>query len=160
MTAEPLRPPNFGWLLEGELAGSGLYWRPEEIAYLHAQGIRAAVSLFETAPPPDFLAALAAAGIAWLHAPIADFTAPDLDLLERVIAFVDASLAAGTPVVVSCGAGLGRTGTILAGCLVARGQSPDDAIAAVRARRPGSIETSAQEALIRRYAASRREGGQ
>ena len=51
-----------------------------------------------------------------------------------------------------CGAGLGRTGTILACYRVWQGDSAGVAIAEVRARRPGSIETAEQEAIITAYA--------
>ncbi len=53
-----------------------------------------------------------------------------------------------------CLAGLGRTGTIAACCLVASGRSPADAIRAVRAARPGSVQNPAQEAFVVAFAAA------
>ena len=62
------------------------------------------------------------------------------------------SVSAGRPVGVSCGAGLGRTGTILACYLVSQCFSAEEAINKVRVRRPGSIETREQEDAILAYA--------
>jgi protein-tyrosine phosphatase len=51
-------------------------------------------------------------------------------------------------VVVHCWGGLGRSGTIAAACLVARGAGAEEAIAAVRAARPGAVQTAAQELFV------------
>jgi hypothetical protein len=80
-----------------------------------------------------------------LHTPIANFTALDPEQIKQIIAFLHHSLASDSPVLVWCGAGIGRTATILACYLVAYGQARAEAIATVRTIRPGSIETAAQE---------------
>lgn len=156
MPGDSAPPRNFGWLIDGQIAGSGLYWRDDEIAFLRDQGIRLAISLFEQAPPPAFVDALARAGIRWVHAPLVDFSAPGVEFAADVVRQAESAVAAGEPVVISCGAGLGRTGTILACCLVSRGETPEAAIAAVRARRPGSIETPEQERAIVAFAREHR----
>ncbi|MFC1847184.1 dual specificity protein phosphatase family protein [Chloroflexota bacterium] len=66
--------------------------------------------------------------------------------------FIENSLFNNKPVGVSCGAGLGRTGTILACYLVSRGYDADAAINEIRKNRPGSIETQEQEDAIKAYA--------
>ena len=47
-----------------------------------------------------------------------------------------------------CGAGIGRTGTMIACYLVDKGFSAEEAIQLVRQARPGSIETREQEQVI------------
>jgi Dual specificity phosphatase, catalytic domain len=89
--------------------------------------------------------------------PLADFTAPTLEHVEQALAIIDGFLVHGLPVAVHCGAGLGRTGTILACYLVSQGSSAKDASQQVRTRRPGSIETPEQEAVIEAYEQARQD---
>jgi len=142
--------PNFSWLIANELAGMGRSRTAADLATVRARGVRAVISLTEEPLPAAWVAA---ARLDILHVPVADFTAPTPAQIALVIAAMDAYHAAGLPVVVHCAGGRGRTGTLLACALVARGESAVDAIAAVRAARPGSIETAEQEAAIAAYAA-------
>jgi protein-tyrosine phosphatase len=59
----------------------------------------------------------------------------------------------GESVVVTCLGGLGRSGTVVACCLVAAGMTPDAAIVAVRAARgPRALETAGQERFVAAFA--------
>jgi len=152
--------PNFGWLVPGELAGSARPMSDDALAALAAQGVRAVISLTEEPLPA---AALRAADLAAVHLPVADFTPPTQEQIAAAVAAIERFVAAGRPVAVHCAAGLGRTGTILACALVSRGPAAPAAIAAVRAARPGSIETPEQEAAVigwgmSRQPTARREG--
>jgi len=90
---------------------------------------------------------LNALGIAWHHLPIVDMQPPD----ERFeTAWRDhgpglrAALRRGGRVLVHCRGGLGRSGLVAARMLVELALPPPLAVAAVRAARPGAIETEAQ----------------
>lgn len=66
-------------------------------------------------------------------APIEDYHLCALSVLNRTLAFIKESDAAGEPVVIHCAGGRGRTGFIHAAWLVrARGFSVEQAIAAVK----------------------------
>ena len=89
--------------------------------------------------------------MAWLHLPIADVQPPGRDFEAKwaeVGEGLRARLRDGFGVLVHCKGGLGRAGTIAARLLVELGEEPAAAIRAVRAVRPGAIETEAQEAHV------------
>ena len=73
----------------------------------------------------------------------------------RITAPVLRANAAGMGVAVHCGAGLGRTGVIVACYFVAKEMSAKNAVARVRRLRPGSIETEEQEEAVNEFARRR-----
>lgn len=144
---------SFSWIVEGEVAAMSRPW-PEDIEDLAALGIAGILSLTESVPE-----GLPHPSVVHLHLPVRDFTAPTLSDFAHAIEFIDGVVSRGSAVAVHCGAGLGRTGTVIAAWLVHHGWEPRAAIREVRRRRPGSIETDEQEAAILRFAETTREGG-
>lgn len=103
---------------------------------------------------PDQLQAGALAhGMEWHHLPIQDVSIPDEhfeDLWVYSGLRLRQLLGQGQNIVIHCKGGLGRTGMIGARLLVELGVEPEVAIHRVRAARPGSIETLAQEEHVRK----------
>ena len=87
----------------------------------------------------------------WHHWPIIDVSTPDpaFDAAwpERS-AKLRTVLANGGRVLIHCRGGLGRSGMLAARLLVESGTTAPAAIAAVRAARPGAVETRAQERWV------------
>lgn len=140
---------NFSWLEGGKVAGSaqpGLRSEVEEdLRFIRAVGLKAIISLTEKPLPPEALNAL---DFSYLHLPVEDFTPPSLAQIREGLAFIKAQNSEAHPVLVHCGAGMGRTGTLLACYLVSQGKLPQEALDEVRQLRPGSVETVEQEQLV------------
>ncbi|HEX5136784.1 MAG TPA: dual specificity protein phosphatase family protein [Planctomycetota bacterium] len=138
-------PRNFSWIVEGRVAGMARP-RPDDLAWLRAQGVTAILSLTEARP--ELL------GFDVHHIPVVDMTSPTLDQLHDAVGFIRQIVEHGGAVVAHCTAGMGRTGTILAAYLVREGLTVDEALQRVRLLRPGSVETLEQEEILSTYAAS------
>ena len=94
---------------------------------------------------------VAALGMHWWHLPIRNMDTPNENFEVRwreTGKQLRELLNEGASIAVHCHGGLGRTGTIAARLLVELGTPPTLAIERIRAARPGSIETSAQEQFI------------
>ena len=136
-------PRNFGWLDGSKVAGCGRPESESELKALKEEGIGAIVSLTGTPLNPD---AVSRFGFGYLHSPISG--TPSIEQLDQILRFVEQSNAASKRVLVHCGEGKGRTGTVLAAYLISNGLGADEAIRVVRERRPGSIQTLEQENVL------------
>ncbi|MEX2230324.1 MAG: dual specificity protein phosphatase family protein [Dehalococcoidia bacterium] len=144
------------WIDEPRLLGSS---NPDaaEVARLRAEGFDTLVCLLDTTEqlPAYVVPEIEALGFSWHSIPVPDFTAPSLDQLTTFVRIVD-QLPDGSCAVVHCAGGTGRTGTFAAAYLVARGHSAEEALAAVRERRPGAVETDGQSRVLAEFAATYR----
>jgi atypical dual specificity phosphatase len=162
---------SFYWVLKNEIAGMALptaaYSHPavlnaeaarneaieEEINQLRHLRIGGLVTLTEN---PLYSAPFEKAGIAYLHIPIPDMTAPSLEQIQHFVSFSQKTVESKKAVVAHCLGGSGRTGTMLACYLVSKGRTPNQAIEEVRRARPFAIETMQQEGAIIEYAMLRK----
>jgi len=117
-----------------------------ELKAVKEEGVQAIISLTGTPLNPDIVSRI---GFEYLHSHISG--APSIEQLDEIVKFVEQMNAQSKSVLVHCGEGKGRTGTVLAAYLVYHGLSADEAIRVVREKRPGSIENLEQENAIREF---------
>ena len=143
------RPTNFGWIIEGKLAGCGLPVTEGEFKWLADHGIKSVVTVREVALPSDWFDG---GDIDYLHLQVEDFGAPTIEELDQAVDFIDQQISNGRPAMVHCAAGKGRTGTVLAAYLVKKQNlSAEQAIEKVRNVRPGSVQSVSQETAVSMY---------
>jgi atypical dual specificity phosphatase len=139
----------FTWI-EPELLGACIYPQSDlELAELAGLGVTLIVNMHERAHSE---LTLERHGIRQLHLAVPDMAAPTPEQLELGVRAIEEVLINGGKVVVHCAVGLGRTGTLLSCLYVKRGLAPDEAIAHVRSRRPGSVESEVQVRAVHEFA--------
>ncbi len=140
---------NFDWVIEGQLAGCAKPYLDEDLIFLYEKGIRAIVRLEEDGFESEDIIN---SGIEDFTEYIPDFTAPSQIQIDKIIDFIKSHLNKGEPVAVSCGAGIGRTGTILTAYLISEGYSFHDAELLIKGKGRKSYETHGQKRALEEYA--------
>jgi atypical dual specificity phosphatase len=147
-------PFGFSWIDKPHLGALARPSSPEDFAWLRDQGIEVLVSLTEDRPRRDWAED---AGMLIFHEPLEDMEAPTQEQLDRAVSAIQRAIDQDMGVAVHCGAGLGRTGVVLAAYFVVQGLSADNAVARIRRMRPGSVETEEQVAAVEKFARRKRE---
>ena len=142
-------PDGFTWVEPNLLAAMAQPSGSEEYAWLREQGIQLVISLCESPSPRNWLNE---AGLFSMHIPVEDMHPPSAKQIELCISAIAKAHAKGFAAAIHCGAGLGRTGTMVACYFVKKGMTAPGAIAHVRRLRPGSIETPEQADAVSDYA--------
>lgn len=150
------QPTFLYWVLPSRLAGMSMpFLHPErrlrgdgkledfddELRELKEAEVGAVVSLLNI---PSDSKIYVAAGFEFICLPVDDGRPPTVEQVKEFVLFVDRCLSSGKPVAVHCEAGCGRTGTMIGAYLIAKGDSPVDAVRRVRASEPSAIETRTQ----------------
>ncbi|HEY7312406.1 MAG TPA: dual specificity protein phosphatase family protein [Gemmataceae bacterium] len=147
-------PSGFTWIEKPLLAALARPSGSEDLTWLREHGIELLLTLTEDRLRRDWIED---AGLLVYHEPLEDMEAPTQDQLDRAVSAIVRANERKMGVAVHCGAGLGRTGVVLAAYFVARGLSAANAIARIRRLRPGSIETDEQAAAVELFARRRRQ---
>ena len=132
---------NFGWVIPNVLAGCRGPLLAEELEYLKDKGVKAIIRMERRTISGE------GAGLVDLAEFVPDFQPPTSAQMDRIIEFIDGQTQQGSPVAVSCRAGVGRTGTVLACYLIHRGSTAEEALQKVRQLRPGSVESPFQQGV-------------
>jgi protein-tyrosine phosphatase len=104
---------------------------------------------------PEYVRWLGGPSAVWC--PVPDLHAPPAATAGALVREIATRLDAGAGVLVHCGAGMGRAGTVAAAVLMHYGMSVPDAVAAVAAARPGAgPEVGAQTELLEELAGAGR----
>ena len=145
---------NFSWVLEGYLAGARGPTSRRDLIFFQQQDIRAVLRMEESTISAEI----------WnmfdMFELVPDFSAPTLEQIDRMCRWIEDQIENyERPVVVTCHAGIGRTGTVLAAYMVYMGYEPQTAIDLVREQRPGSIQTTEQQQAVFDYADHRKRTG-
>ena len=146
------QPDGFSWVEKPLLAGMARPGSAEELVWLRQQGIELLVSLTDEPPPRRWINE---AGLFSVHVPVIDMTAPTAEQIDQCLSAIQRAHEKGLGVGIHCGAGLGRTGTLLACYFVSKGMTAKNAVARVRRLRPGSIETAEQERAVEEFERAR-----
>ena len=147
-------PSGFSWIDKPLLAAMARPSEPEDLLWLREHGIEVLLSLTEDRPRRDWIED---AGLLVFHEPLEDMEPPSQDQLDRCVSAILRANERNMGVAVHCGAGLGRTGVVIAAYFVAKGLSAGNAIARIRRLRPGSIETDEQAAAVELFARRKRQ---
>ena len=143
------RPTNFSWVIEDELAGSGMPMNQSQFAWIVRHGIKTVITVREVGLPSKWLDDKV---IDYFHLKVEDYGAPSLTQMDTTVNYIQEHINDRKPVMVHCAAGRGRTGTILAAYFLKKNNlTTEQAIKRIRDLRPGSIQSLVQEKAIKMY---------
>ena len=157
MAAQPeyRGPRGFRWVVPGRLGTAPLPGAVLDIdldlAALRVVGVTTLITLTRSDLPQD---ALSRHGLRNLHLPIYDREAPSVNQLRMLAIRMGRLMAQGEVLCVHCRAGLGRTGTVVAGWMIHEGLTAQAALERLREIDRDYVQSAEQEAFLHELEAS------
>ncbi|MFC4822386.1 ATP-binding cassette domain-containing protein [Dokdonella ginsengisoli] len=152
--AEYRGPRGFKWIVPGRVGSTPLPGAvvdiEHDLASLRVVGVTSLITLTRRDLPQE---SLRRHGLRNLHLPIYDRDAPAPWQMRMLARRMTTMLDRGEVLAVHCRAGIGRTGTILAGWLIAEGLTADAALDRIRRIDPAFVQTDEQEAFLHAFEA-------
>ena len=147
MTEETIQE-NLWWVIPGKLAGVR---KPtaEEIAKLQERGIGAIISVMDDPSNIDLYKQI---GLPHLWSPTKGGTAPTLEQIKELKAFIQEQNNIGHAVAINCSSGRRRTGTMLAAYLILTGSSYEEAMQIILTANPDVDLREAQISFLKELA--------
>lgn len=142
---------NFSWVIDRKLGASRGPRSKSDLISLKELGVVALVRLVEPDESEVTADEVHEVGLEDYSEPVRDFRAPTQDQIDKIVGYIDAHLGDDVPVGVSCNAGIGRSGVILACYLVHKGLTADEALELVCRRRGRGPEVPEQIAAVEAY---------
>jgi len=121
-------PDYLWWVIPEKLAGMPCP-ALEDLPRLYNAGLGGVVSVIDE---PSLIVEYQRIGLSALLLPIPEDQAPTLEQLQEFVTFADEIISRKQTVAVHCTGGNHRTGTLLAGYLVAKGEKPEDIIEGIQ----------------------------
>ncbi len=143
---------NFSWVKKDTLAGIRGPTGKEDLEFLRGKGISVLVRRAQEDAAFVTSEQVTRFGMEDLHYPIPDYHPPTEKQIEEITRIVKDRISAGKKVAVSCGAGIGRTGTILTCILISMGHPLDEALQLMEKADRLPFETEEQRQAIVDYA--------
>lgn len=150
--AEYRGPRGFKWIIPGRIGSSPLPGAvidiDHDLAALRVVGVTMLITLTKNDLPQE---ALKRHGLRNLHLPIYDRTAPVAWQMRMLAKRMTSFLDRGEVIAVHCRAGIGRTGTILAGWLISEGLTADAALERIRRIDLAFVQTEEQVRFLHEF---------
>ena len=145
-------PHGFHWIVPGRLATTPLPGVvidiDHDLAALRVVGVTTLVTLTQRGLDENMLATY---GLRSIHLPIYDREPPTVAQLRMLSKRMSSLIDKGEVLAVHCRAGIGRTGTVVAGWLISEGLTAEVALERIRKINPQYVQTNEQEQFLSRF---------